>query len=142
MPYVFLEVEGAWVVKRKTTQTKGYLHDIIQLHTVSPIHHCGTALDSPARCIFSKVLSVQTFIVPFNLVPLRRTQPSPTIPKGSHEPLRSPSLFRTQSQQRLWVLVERELCLFVYLPITDLCSCRLIDIYFILCAITQYYFCY
>lgn len=32
---------------------------------------------SPGRCIFSKVLSVQTFIVPFNLVPLRRTQPSP-----------------------------------------------------------------
>lgn len=75
-----------------------------------------------------KVLSVQTFIVPFNFVPLRRTQPCPTMPRGSHESLCSPSLFRTPSQQRLWVLVERELCLFVYLAITDLCSCRRTDI--------------
>lgn len=34
----------------------------------------------PGRCIFSKILSVQTFLVPFSPVPLRRKQPWPTMP--------------------------------------------------------------
>lgn len=103
-PYVSSEVEGAWVVKKEDHIDQG----LSSWH--HPLWYCP---GPPGTCIFSKVLSVQTFIVPFNLVPLRSTQPCPTMPRGSHEPLCSPSLFRTQSQQRLWVLVERELCLFI-----------------------------
>lgn len=78
----------------------------------------------------------------FNPVPLRRKQPCPTMPRmKSRALLCSSSLFRTPSQQNLYVLLERDLCLFFYLPVTDLCLCRLIDVYSILWAVTQYYFC-